>query len=322
MRVLYLLDDYADTLLALGIAAAFGVEPEYTGNSYIFPDTANFPIEFPAKTDGDPSPPFTFHERKFYTINALKGGKNFEKLSGNWNEITPEYEDVWRIILGDVEFRKTRFYDVPKRWSTAATFRPHQPKSEDPNKVVTTREVWVVDALRAIGFVTYATTIYLDTESPTSRYLVAVPAVPTQIINWGFHPKTRLNALCCLYASSARSQIPMIHVAQYAEMNKFSRTSFGQYMLMRPARMDVETAEQLHSILYYVAQILPPSDGIQMCKLLLNIIEGGRTQSQIATQLAKIVQQWNMQTIAMNGLFYVPAFSMSLVSRLATLHHD
>lgn len=316
-RTLFILDDFADTLLALGISAAYGVTPEFLGSAYVFPDHAAVPIRFPemAQEDETPQPPTTYSRFHWYALTALKGAKNTQWLQQDWNQTLPEYAELWPLLEG-ADPRQSRFWDVPKRASTAAAFRPHQPKSVDAGGTTTVHEFWLFDALRAIGWLSYAITIYLPDESATCRYLITVPTVPVQITGMT-GVNSRLAALCMLYFVAAENGVRMLRIAQYAEMNRFSRSAFGQYGLTIPDGLPAVQTDLWRHVVYAIDRYLPPSVATEHYKCLLQVLDTNQDVTSRTLAMAQFVQRWTW-AIAKSALPIAPV-TTTMVAGLLTL---
>lgn len=284
MNVLYIEQPYEDTLLALGIAAAYNVQPQYHGNNYIFPDDGDLPIRFPLKQkEEDPfDPPFNYHRFKASGVYALGGGGLLSDLESQWNDTEPTYAEVIDLVLSfnEPDWKKTRFWNVQKRHATSATFRPLATKGQNQTKadsirIKTVREFWLYDALRAIGFLTYAQPKLLIQEAATSRWLVFLPCHPVEAYCDSMlrQPDLRSAAvtLCMAHLIAAEMNIPEVYVAKYAELHPNARTTLGA-LSIEPPNLDQSTIDDLKRFLYSLDS-LPLAEADRLASNLLNVLE-------------------------------------------------
>ena len=244
MNILYLDEPYADTLLCIGIGAAFGVSAQWNGMNYSFPDSGLEPIQFPecALDQAFSEPPFTYHRFKRAAINALGGRRLLETLGSLWNASEPRYYEIIELVLPSptmTDWTLTRFHHGG--YIGAATFRPLAMKGFNNTKaaglgaLTSQREIWLLDALRAIGFLTYAQPKLLPREAATALWLIFVPVLPDEQFSSrllhmpDFIASTRTQIAAHLVASDLR--IPRLQIAQYAELNPLARTIFGVFAL-------------------------------------------------------------------------------------------
>lgn len=253
---------YSETLLAMGVAAAFNVFPSYHGGAFTFPDTGDEPIQFPyAALEGETEqPPFSYHRFKASAIKALGGAQMVDAISRQWNDTEPTYQEVMPLIcaLDEPNWKSTRFA-VGKLWSGAATFRPQAAKGAGSTKADgtitadTIRDFWLKEALRAIGFLTFAATKLLMREAQVARWLIFVPCVPdVRFTDQMLHqPDLESAARTQLMAHiiASRLQIPRLFVQQYAELNPLARTPF-QHFGLETMGLSADTLSELEGWCY------------------------------------------------------------------------
>lgn len=299
MPNLFLDEPYADTLLALGISAAFGVELNWRGMSYEFSSQGEEPIEFPfTALEGDSlDVPFTYHRFKDFAISQFGGRDLLQGLSSLWNEYQPSYEEICNLVMpapSMTDWKKTRFHKGG--YVGAATFRPLNMKGYNSTKAdglgtaVGISEIWLLDALRAIGFLTYAQPKLLDREAPTSRWLVFVPVVPDErfsammLHQRDLESSVRTQVLAHCIASECK--IPLLRVAKYAELHKQARTVFGIFSL-QTNKLSENALKNIVSINSAIS-MLQLADASQLAEDLLAILDNhdveaiGRVSRQLA----------------------------------------
>lgn len=316
MNILYLNERYGDTLLALGIAAAFDVQPQYTGSSYVFPEVAADPIRFPVRQlEGETfDPPFNYHRFKWSAVTAFAGFKLLQQLEASWNASEPTYEEVMRLILrlDEPDWQSTRFWQVENRTSGSATFRPLSIKGQNSTKadgvrIATPKEFWLYDALRAIGFLTFAQPKLLPQEAQTSRWMVFVPVEPVFAFSDTLlrQPDSRTNIATQILAHliASEMEIPEVRVAKYAELNPKARTIMSVFDL-QPLALSQTAIEDIRRFVYsssqlHIAKVSP------LLKPVLDALDGSelRNLHQITTTPFLLnVQGARLHTIGQNTL--------------------
>lgn len=308
--IFFTIEPYADTLLALGICAAFDVTPDWKSGNYDFPAEGSEPIQFPFVAD-DPVPPFTFHKFHAVAVKNLGGRGMIESLEKQWNETQPTYDEIIPLVCNpSTNWSKTRFWSVESRWTGAATFRPTGSKGsvDEP----TLKEFWLLDALRAIGFFTYASPKLLMKESPLARWLVFVPVVPDTDFQYSMlhTPDLEIGSRVELQAHivGSRYAIPRIQVAQYAELNPLARTLMRLYALEPRHDLENEPLDELQTINYNM-KYYSIADQQKLTRWLIEAVERRSTKA-----LARFVPQWNMD-IEVRGYRSIPV-STNLISAL------
>lgn len=291
-NIVWIQDNYSDTLLALGIAAAYNVPCQNRGSLFWFPEGDVAPLPFPESTEEEPDPPVSYSIHQDYTINSLKGLKNMNKLRETWNSLLPRYGEIWALMQpGFEDWQQTRFWNTANKWSTAATFRPQGAKSEDVGGATTSREFWLLDALRAFGWVIFARSYRLNKENALNRYLVAIPSEPV-LMGSLYSAECKSVALLRIYLAAAQARIRRVEIAQYAELNPFSKTVWGQYTMMIP-ELPENVRENLSFILSDFTQYYSISEQVRYSQPILDTIEG-RIHLQ---DLADVIHCYNMEAV-------------------------
>lgn len=303
-NVLPVFDPYADTLLALGIAAAYNVQPSYHGSNYLFPAAGDAPIAFPVSAgEDDPQPPFTFHRFQHTAIRALGGRKMLETLETQWNEAAPQYAEILPLLWpGAVNYAETRFWHIKPHWTGAATFRPQGVKGsvEEP----TLKEFWLLDALRAIGFLTYASPRLFPLEASTCRWLVFVPVVPNAIfrdamMRYG-DMEVGIRAQLLAHTIASELGIPRVQCVQYAELNPLARTPL-KFFALEPRAMAFEALQELKRVNAQFRLLRRPEQA-RLAGLLVDALERQDTTAlmKLTTALSPYTMRGDMQPMDTN----------------------
>jgi hypothetical protein len=282
----YLNEFYSDTLLALGIAAAYDAAPVYTGTNYVFPETGLEPIKFPVmQLENEPlDVPFNYHRFKSSAISAFAGRKLLEFLEDMWNTMLPTYDEVAELVMrvGAPDWPETRFWNQSgNNIISTATFRPLSMKGQNNTKasgiaIKTLGEFWLLDALRAIGFLTYAQPKWLTQEAATARWLVFVPVLPNVEFSHRFlhtaNGRTSIATQVQAHLLAAELVIPRLFVAKYAELNPMARTIMSIFGI-EPRSISQPTIYDLNGVLASAAQ-LSISEANRVLLSVLKALEG------------------------------------------------
>lgn len=295
---IWLDDPYADALLALGVAAAYGARAHYRGGYYEIEAGNAEPLSFPSVEKGEVeavNPPHTFHKFKLSAIDMLGGKRLLPALRAQWDALQPLLGEIKPLLApGFEDWKRTRFYNVRLRWSGAATFRPMaakgyaRTKASAPGSASATPEFWLLDALRAFGFLTYAQPKLLLRESSLCRWLVFVPATPEPRFSMKLLRQpdlecgARTRAMAHLVASELF--IPRVFATQYAELNFLSRTPFYRFTI-EPRAFSLDAVFHLKAVVYSLKQYALV-DQARMAQQLLDVIEQGDTGA-LATFVAR-----------------------------------
>lgn len=311
-NILYPVESYADTLLALGISAAFNVEPRYNGSNYLFPETGDEPISFPVSAGEDyPDPPFTYHRFKDSALKALAGANMVAMLAEQWQQFEPTYVEVMEVIRLGYDFKKSRFWKAPTLMTGSATFRPAGSKGSIAEP--TLKEFWLLDALRAIGFLTFAAPKLLRAESSVCRWIVFVPVIPHYDFSGAMlhQPDLEIGSRTELAAHLIASQlgIPRLYVTQYAELNPLARTPIRIYAL-ESRHFTVQFTEKMFKVAYALGRY-PKAEQQKLCRWLLDAIE------QVdMLKIGDFVSKYNIDITLRN--YAMPIFETSMVDEIIT----
>lgn len=303
-HILYLQDTYADTLLVLGICAAYNVQPlRYSGTAFVLPESASAPNQFPETSPDAAEPPYLYHRFMDIAVTSLGGGGMLNLLREYWNTTMPQYDEVMAMVSPLIpepkSWKATRFYQVEKRFTHSAAFRPHQAKGANDSKArfsdgVNLAEFWLVDALRAFGFLLYASAKKLQREAPSCRWLVFVPCWPTYAFQDAMLHQpdlevgVRYQAMAHLIGSEL--SIPHLFSTQYAELNPLARTPF-KFFTLSPLNLTFSQANSLKKLVYELRQFSRPEQS-EMTAKLLAVIENKNTDA-----LWKFVHKFNTQIV-------------------------
>lgn len=302
MPVLYITEPYSDTLLALGIAAAYNVVPQYAGRAYQFPDTGDDLIAFPQRAEEgeEVQVPFTYHRFKDSAITALAGHSLVEGLTALWHEYEPTYAEILEYVLPVptiTDWSKTRF--AKGGYVGSATFRPlaqkgyNNTKADGLGTAVGEKEFWLLDTLRAIGFLTFAQPKLYRRESGECRWQVFVPCVPderfcAELLRVG-ELETSVRTQVAAHLIASELQIPRLEVAQYAELNPLARTVMKLFTLQPNSLSDaaIRDLRMVNSSLNNIT-----SDATQIAIHLLHVLDDG-SHHHLA-KLSMLLAHWQM----------------------------